>query len=139
LTVGRSSRLRFEREARAETGNVDNANRELALYYADQARQPAAALEVARRERQHRRDVRTLDAYAWALFVAGKRGKPGRPSGRPWPWARAIPRSSATLAQWGPPFACGEKDRPLKARRLPDARFLCFNTTLACGRQRRGR
>jgi len=69
----RTAWLRFEREARAETGHVDNANRELALYYADHARRPSAALEVARRERERRRDVRTLDAYAWALFVAGRR------------------------------------------------------------------
>lgn len=69
----RAAWQRFEREARAETGNVDNANRELVLYYADHARRPSAALEVARRERERRRDVRTLDAYGWALFVAGRR------------------------------------------------------------------
>jgi tetratricopeptide (TPR) repeat protein len=69
----RAAWRRFEREARAETGHVDNANRELALYYADHARRPAAALEVARGERERRRDVHTLDAYAWALFVSGRR------------------------------------------------------------------
>jgi tetratricopeptide (TPR) repeat protein len=71
----RAAWLRFEREARAEAGNVDNANRELALYYADQARRPAAALEIARRERERRHDVRTLGVYAWALFVSGRRGE----------------------------------------------------------------
>src|SRR5207245_3493335 len=61
----RDAWARFERAALAETGRKDNANRELALYYADRARRPAAALEVARREVSSRADVRTLDAYAW--------------------------------------------------------------------------
>ena len=34
--------------------------------------QPAKALEVAQREYAWRRDVYTLDAYAWALHVNGR-------------------------------------------------------------------
>lgn len=71
----RAAWARFERAARAETAGTDNANRELIFYYADHARRPAAALEVARREVARRSDVRTLDAYAWALFVSGRRGE----------------------------------------------------------------
>ncbi|HEY8147860.1 MAG TPA: hypothetical protein VIK51_02940, partial [Vicinamibacteria bacterium] len=69
----RKSWARFERAALAETHRADNANRELVLYYVDQARRPSAALEVARREMSRRPDVRTLDAYAWALFASGRR------------------------------------------------------------------
>jgi len=62
----------FERRARAEMANLDNANRELSLYYADRAGQPAAALRVARVELARRQDVYTRDAYAWALQVNGR-------------------------------------------------------------------
>jgi tetratricopeptide (TPR) repeat protein len=69
----RKSWARFERAALVETHRADNANRELVLYYVDEARRPSAALEVARREMSRRPDVRTLDAYAWALFASGRR------------------------------------------------------------------
>jgi predicted Zn-dependent protease len=59
----------FERAALAVTGNADNANRELALYYAGSGKQPAKALEVARRESLRRHDILTLDALAVALFA----------------------------------------------------------------------
>jgi tetratricopeptide (TPR) repeat protein len=62
---------RFESEALAEAGASDNANRELVRYYADQAGRPADALRIAEREVARRRDVNTLDAYAWALHAAG--------------------------------------------------------------------
>jgi tetratricopeptide (TPR) repeat protein len=74
----REAWARFERAALAETGRTDNANRELVLYYADHARRPAAALEVARREISTRADVRTLDAYSWALFACGRRDEAQR-------------------------------------------------------------
>lgn len=61
----------FEVQARARTENADNANRELIFYYADHARKPAEALRVARIELVRRRDVHTLDAFAWALYVNG--------------------------------------------------------------------
>ncbi|HEV2495243.1 MAG TPA: tetratricopeptide repeat protein [Terriglobia bacterium] len=60
---------RFEREARGRMENADNANRELILYYVDQAHQPAEALRIARLEATRRHDVLTLDAFAWALYA----------------------------------------------------------------------
>jgi len=62
---------RFEQLARAEMDKADNANHELVFYYTDHAGKPAEALEVARREITRRRDVNTLDAYAWALAANG--------------------------------------------------------------------
>jgi len=62
----------FERKSLAETFKADNSNHELILYYADYARNPAKALEVARREYACRHDVFTLDCYAWALHVNGQ-------------------------------------------------------------------
>ena len=52
-----------------ETNRADNSNHELVFYYADYANQTAKALEVARREYVRRRDVFTLDCYAWALHL----------------------------------------------------------------------
>jgi len=57
----------FEKKSLAETMRRDNSNHELAFYYADEANQPAKAIEVAQREYNYRHDVFTLDAYAWAL------------------------------------------------------------------------
>ena len=61
----------FEARARAEMEGNDNANRELAFYYADHAGRPAEAVAIARREAERRRDVYTLDALAWALYRNG--------------------------------------------------------------------
>ncbi len=61
----------FERKSLAETNRADNSNHELVLYYADHAKQPQKALEVAEREYVRRHDVFTLDSYAWALYVSG--------------------------------------------------------------------
>jgi len=41
----------------------------LIFYYADYAKQPAKALEVAQREYARRHDVFTMDCYAWALHL----------------------------------------------------------------------
>jgi tetratricopeptide (TPR) repeat protein len=62
----------FERKALKESEGWDNANRELIAYYTDYATQPAAALRIARREIARRRDVMTVDAYAWALHRNGR-------------------------------------------------------------------
>jgi len=62
----------FERKSRAETNFADNSNHELVAYYVDHARQPGKALEVARREIARRKDVFTLDCYAWALAANGQ-------------------------------------------------------------------
>ena len=58
----------FEQKSLRETNIGDNSNHELIFYYADHAHDPAKALEVATREIARRRNVVTLDAYAWALY-----------------------------------------------------------------------
>ena len=68
----------FERQARQEMDSADNANRELALYYADYAGRPAEAVTVMEREVARRRDVVTLDVYAWSLFKVGRRDEARR-------------------------------------------------------------
>src|SRR6185312_543603 len=72
--AGRSEQARqafaeFEHKSLAETNRKDNSNRELVFYYADYKRAARKALEVARQEVAWRRDVFTLDSYAWALHV----------------------------------------------------------------------
>ncbi len=62
----------FENKARQELKLADNSNRELVFYYADHLRKPAEALRVAQLEIARRRDVYTLDAYAWALYANGR-------------------------------------------------------------------
>jgi tetratricopeptide (TPR) repeat protein len=64
--------LEFEAKAKAESTTWDNANRELIFYYADHAKQPQKALEIAKFEASRRQDVYTLDAYAWALHINGQ-------------------------------------------------------------------
>lgn len=61
----------FERLAIRESLLADNANHELIAYYTDQAHEPAKALEIARLEIARRRDIFTLDSYAWALAANG--------------------------------------------------------------------
>jgi tetratricopeptide (TPR) repeat protein len=72
VTEARAAFEEFETKARKEMDGADNANRELVLYYADHARRPEEALRVARLEIARRRDVYTLDAYAWALHASGQ-------------------------------------------------------------------
>jgi tetratricopeptide (TPR) repeat protein len=62
----------FERKSLSETNLADNSNHELIAYYVDHAHQPGKALEVARREIERRKDVFTLDCYAWALAANGQ-------------------------------------------------------------------
>jgi tetratricopeptide (TPR) repeat protein len=62
----------FEQKSLVESHRADNSNHELIFYYADHAKQPAKALEVAKREVARRHDVYTLDSYAWALHVNGQ-------------------------------------------------------------------
>jgi tetratricopeptide (TPR) repeat protein len=61
----------FERQSLAESNLADNSNHELIAYYIDHAHRPAKALEIAEREVQRRKDVYTLDCYAWALAANG--------------------------------------------------------------------
>jgi tetratricopeptide (TPR) repeat protein len=62
----------FEADARAEMDNWDNANIELITYYADYAGRPHDALMVARKQSARQKDVRTLEALAWALHRNGQ-------------------------------------------------------------------
>ena len=62
----------FETKSLLESMRADNSNRELIFYYADHAKQPAKALEIAEEEFARRHDVFTLDAFAWALHVNGR-------------------------------------------------------------------
>ena len=62
----------FEAKSLLESNKKDNSNRELVFYYADYAKDPTKALQTARREYAWRRDVYTLDAYAWALHANGQ-------------------------------------------------------------------
>jgi tetratricopeptide (TPR) repeat protein len=62
----------FEAKSLLESGKADNSNHELVFYYADHAREPGKALEVAQREYARRHDVYTRDAYAWALHSSGQ-------------------------------------------------------------------
>ena len=62
----------FEAKSLLESDHADNSNHELIFYYADHAKDPAKALEVAKRELSRRHDIFTLDSYAWALYVNGQ-------------------------------------------------------------------
>ncbi len=63
---------KFESEALKESASVDNANRELARYYADYANKPNDALRIAKLESSRRHDSYTFAVYAWALHKTGK-------------------------------------------------------------------
>jgi tetratricopeptide (TPR) repeat protein len=65
----------FEQKSLLETNRGDNSNHELIFYYADYAKQPEKALDVAQREIARRHDVFTLDSYAWALYENGQYGE----------------------------------------------------------------
>ena len=62
----------FEQKSLKETNIGDNSNHELIMYYADYANAPDKALSVAQREIARRRDIHTLDCYAWALYKNGQ-------------------------------------------------------------------
>lgn len=62
----------FETSALLESSKKDNSNRALIFYYADDAKQPAKALRIAEQEYAWRKDVCTLDTYAWTLRVNGR-------------------------------------------------------------------
>jgi tetratricopeptide (TPR) repeat protein len=64
----------FEQKSLLESNRGDNSNHELIFYYADYANRPEKALEIAQREIARRRDVFTLDSYAWALYANGQYG-----------------------------------------------------------------
>jgi tetratricopeptide (TPR) repeat protein len=61
----------FEQKAVAESQSPDNCNRELIAYYIAHGR-AAEGLRLAEREVERRKDVQTLDAYAWALQANGR-------------------------------------------------------------------
>jgi len=67
-----SAYIAFEQEAHRMINAPDNANQELILYYLGHGRDPVEALRIARIEIAKRRDVNTLDAYAWTLSSNGQ-------------------------------------------------------------------
>jgi Tfp pilus assembly protein PilF len=54
------------------------ANRELALFYADQGIKLTEALKLARNELEIRRDIYTWDVLAWVLYKNGKFAEAGQ-------------------------------------------------------------
>lgn len=72
VTRDRADYARFERAALQTTTSRNNANRELALYYAGPGHRAAEALRIARLESESRHDVFTMDALAMALYASGK-------------------------------------------------------------------
>jgi tetratricopeptide (TPR) repeat protein len=74
----RAAFAEFERMALAESEGWDNANRELIALYSDFANQPSKALKIAVREIERRRDIGTIDAYAWALYRAKRYRQAGK-------------------------------------------------------------
>ena len=72
LEEARSSFRKFEASSLAESELPDNSNRELIAYYVDHAKEPAKALEIARKAIALRHDIFTLDSYAWALAANGE-------------------------------------------------------------------
>jgi tetratricopeptide (TPR) repeat protein len=65
----------FLQKARSESGQKNNANLDLVFYYADHTHELSKALELAEKEHAERRDIYTLDAYAWALHRNGEDGE----------------------------------------------------------------
>ena len=61
----------FESKALAESKGTDNANRELVSYYVNHADKPGEGLRYAKQEMEHRQDLFTREAYAWALQANG--------------------------------------------------------------------
>ena len=105
-TTKRAKRLPNSRRNRSGVERADNSNHELVFYYADHAKQPEKALKVAQQEYAWRRDVYTLDAYAWALHVNGQDSEARKQIEAPWPWESVIPSFSCTPARspcshWG--------------------------------------
>ncbi len=62
----------FEKQARAEIAQHNNAILQLISYYSDTKSNPAEALSLATKEATERQDAPTLAAYAWALYRSGK-------------------------------------------------------------------
>jgi tetratricopeptide (TPR) repeat protein len=62
----------FERTARMRIDSPENANLELIQYYLGRGKKPAEALRIAQIEIARRRDVETIDSYAWALSMNGQ-------------------------------------------------------------------
>ncbi|MBI2876952.1 MAG: tetratricopeptide repeat protein [Candidatus Tectomicrobia bacterium] len=104
----------FEEKARAEMHRADNANRELIFYYADHAHQPSEALRVARIEIARRRDLYTLDAYAWALHVNGNASEARKQIEK----ALAVGIRDASLFYHAGAIASKAKDRTAATRYL---------------------
>lgn len=97
----------FEQKARREIDLADNANRELIFYYADHANRPDEALRIAEIEYSRRRDVHTLEAYAWALHSKGKDAEARKQIEA----ALAVGIRDAQMLYHAGAIAAGQKDR----------------------------
>jgi tetratricopeptide (TPR) repeat protein len=71
-TEAASAYTDFVAIARPLIDKNDNANEELISYYLGRGHGPAEALRIAQLEIAKRHDVKTLDAYAWALYGNGR-------------------------------------------------------------------
>lgn len=65
----------FEQAARIRINSPENANLELIQRYIGRGKMPAEALRIAQIEIARRRDVETIDSYAWALSMNGQHRK----------------------------------------------------------------
>ena len=65
----------FEQAALIRINSSDNANLELIQHYLGRGKMPAEALRIAQIEIARRRDVETIDSYAWALSMTGQHRK----------------------------------------------------------------
>ncbi len=72
----------FERKAKVEIANPDNANRELIRYYLERSQNISEALKIAKLESASRHDAYTRDLYAWALFASGDKAEAKKESDR---------------------------------------------------------
>jgi len=75
--VGRGNEAQLQYDLVEYIGHLSKlnqvlANRELALFYADQGIKLPQALELARKELEIRRDIYTWDTLAWVLYKNGR-------------------------------------------------------------------
>ena len=72
IDMARQAFAQFEVASLKESQNPDNSNHELVAYYVDVLHQPEKAIVIAQLELKVRRDIYTLDGYAWALAAHGQ-------------------------------------------------------------------
>jgi tetratricopeptide (TPR) repeat protein len=107
----------FEKKALAESSSADNANRELIFFYADHAKNPTKALQIARQEIDRRQDLYTRDALAWALHLNGKHQEASKQIGT----ALAVGIRDAKIFYHAGLIALKSRDREAAVRYLKQA------------------